>query len=313
MKKTSIEWCDHTFNPWWGCTKIGPACTNCYAEGIANRFADNIWGPRAQRRFFGETRWEEPRRWERAAKKKGIRARVFCASMADVFEIHRDETVNGYLDATRGRLWSLIEKTPSLDWLLLTKRPDNIVALVPNAWIARRFPRNVWLGVSFGTQDLAEERLDSLARFDVTIKFASYEPALEQVDLLRGGRLAKLDWLIMGAESGRSARPMHPDWARAMRDQCAVEDVPFFLKQFAKGGKKISLPELDGVVHNAFPIIGAPKYVSSQRDASKRPERCERMTARGTQCKKTSGLKRYHAGSRPVWLCNQHGKGMVQI
>src|SRR4051812_43802331 len=121
-KDTKIEWTDSTFNPWMGCVRMSPACKHCYAETIASRFGLAEWGARVPRRFFGEDHWREPLRWDRAAQRDGSRRRVFCASMADVFEDRRD------LDPWRVRLGELIASTPNLDWLLLTKRPDRAAA-----------------------------------------------------------------------------------------------------------------------------------------------------------------------------------------
>lgn len=121
-KNSSIEWTDHTFNPWWGCAGVSPGCDNCYAEAWAKRVGEDIWGARKPRRFFGEKHWCEPLKWNDEAQKQGHRRRVFCASMADVFELRSD------LDPWRDRLWVLIDQTPWLDWLLLTKRPQDIWA-----------------------------------------------------------------------------------------------------------------------------------------------------------------------------------------
>lgn len=120
-KNSRIEWTTHTFNPWWGCVKVSPACKHCYAESWAKRVGSNVWGIKAERRFFGDKHWSEPVKWNAAAAASGMRARVFCASMADVFEDRRD------LDVHRIRLWKLIEATPRLDWLLLTKRPEIVI------------------------------------------------------------------------------------------------------------------------------------------------------------------------------------------
>src|ERR1043166_782056 len=122
---SAIEWTDHTFNPWWGCVKVSPACDFCYAEVWGRRLGKGVGGKDAPRRFFADAHWNEPLRWNRAAAKVGIRRRVFCASMADVFE-QRDD-----LNPQRERLWKLIDSTPNLDWLLLTKRPHNVMTLVP--------------------------------------------------------------------------------------------------------------------------------------------------------------------------------------
>src|SRR5947208_2303347 len=116
---SSIEWTHHTFNPWWGCQKVSAACDNCYAEIWAKRTGQDLWGSTAERRLFGEKHWSEPIRWHQEASLAGRRERVFCASMADVFERRAD------LNEERRRLWKVIERTPSLDWLLLTKRPQN--------------------------------------------------------------------------------------------------------------------------------------------------------------------------------------------
>ena len=118
-ERTAIGWCDHTFNPWWGCQRVSDGCARCYAEAMAKRTGNPVWGPGA-RRFFGEKHWQEPVRWNAAAERLSVRRRVFCGSMCDVFEDRPD------LVEPRGRLWRLIRATPHLDWLLLTKRPENI-------------------------------------------------------------------------------------------------------------------------------------------------------------------------------------------
>src|SRR5688572_13560706 len=124
-KNSPIEWTHHTFNPWWGCTKVSPACDHCYAEAWARRVGAKVWGSRAGRRFFSDNHWREPIRWNTAAAEMKARQRVFCASMADVFEPRPD------LDGSRARLWELIRQTPWLDWLLLTKRPEHVLTVVP--------------------------------------------------------------------------------------------------------------------------------------------------------------------------------------
>lgn len=155
-KTTGIEWCDATFNPWWGRAKVSPACKSCYAEAFAKRVGQKVWGETSDRRFFGEGHWTEPERWSRDAQKAGIRRRVFCASMADVFEDRRD------LDEHRERLWNLIERTPWLDWLLLTKRPENH-GMVPLAWqTGSRHPANVWLGCTAENQEYVDSRTSHL-------------------------------------------------------------------------------------------------------------------------------------------------------
>jgi protein gp37 len=138
-KDSRIEWTHHTFNPWWGCVKVSPACANCYAETWAHRLGAKIWGRHAPRRFFGDEHWKHPLRWNAEAERDQVRRRVFCASMADVFEVRAE------LNPWRARLWPLIEQTPWLDWLLLTKRPKNVRRMAP--W-GSRWPHNVWLGTT---------------------------------------------------------------------------------------------------------------------------------------------------------------------
>ena len=157
-KSTSIEWTDHTFNPWWGCTKISPGCDHCYAEGWARRVGESVWGHKQPRRFFRDSHWHQPRAWNAAAAAKQQRRRVFCASMADVFEDRRD------LDAARERLWKLIADTPHLDWQLLTKRPQTVHRLAP--W-GENWPTNVWLGTTVEDQDRADVRLPISIRSSV--------------------------------------------------------------------------------------------------------------------------------------------------
>jgi len=262
-KDSKIEWTEHTFNPWWGCVKISPACTNCYAATFDHRLGGDHWGPRSDRKFFGDKHWNEPIRWDRAAKKAGVRHRVFCASMADVFEDRRD------LDAQRERLWDLIERTPNLDWLLLTKRPENIAGMFPGAFGSRvGYPlpwKNVWLGTTVESQDHAEERIPHLLAVPAVVHFLSCEPLLGPLDLhhLRAGfrddvRLPEahysalqrhrddnyyesdnvVSWVIAGCESGPGARPSSVEWYRSLRDQCASAGVAFLLKQAMQRGSE---------------------------------------------------------------------------
>jgi protein gp37 len=248
---TNIEWTDRTFNPWIGCTKIDPACKNCYASvdtfaRVSRKRGVELWGPHADRHRTSGENWKQPRRWDRAAAAAGIRSRVFCASLADVFE-GRDD-----LEPWRRDLWTLIRETPHLDWQLLTKRPENITASLPPDW--GNGYDNVWLGVTAGDQAGADKRLPLLAQVPARVRFVSYEPALESVDWRQHFVAGKFHWLIAGAESGASHRPMDEVWARVARDQCALAGVSFFLKQFATDdGRKIKLPVLDGRQHAEFP------------------------------------------------------------
>lgn len=221
-ENSKIEWTTHTFNPWWGCTKVSEACKHCYAEAWAKRVGQDVWGPKAGRRFFGATQWAQPLRWNQAAEGDGPRPRVFCASMADVME-DREE-----LAAERAKLWPLIEATPNLDWLLLTKRPQNVKRLV--GWGAH-WPSNVWLGTTVELQARAEELLPHLETIPAAVRFISAEPLLGPLSL---GRWlgSTINWVITGGESGPKARPASPAWFRSILSQCEAAEVPFHFKQW---------------------------------------------------------------------------------
>lgn len=225
-RNSQIEWTHHTFNPWWGCSKVSAACDNCYAELWAKRLGHQLWGRKSARRFFGPTHWREPLVWNEEAKVQGKRQRVFCASMADVFEKRAE------LNESRQQLWALIEKTPWLDWLLLTKRPQNIDVMVP--W-GDNWPVNAWIGTTVENQKSAEMRLPFLLKVPASVRFLSCEPLLSAIDLrpwFKKNNLCPIDWVIAGGESGPGARPMHPDWATSLLRQCQKAKVPFHFKQW---------------------------------------------------------------------------------
>ena len=240
-KNSKIEWCDHTFNPWHGCTKVSPGCKNCYAEALTNRFAGKgFWGPEGERRFFGDKHWNEPLKWNRKAEKLGVRHKVFCGSMCDVFEDRED------LIEPRTRLFNLINHTRQLDWLLLTKRPENILRMIERDAIGS-FGDNVWLGTSVENQEQADIRIPELLKIPAKVRFLSCEPLLERVDIAQwvepelqafGGKgtsiFPRINWIIVGGESGPRKRHFDPDWARDIRDQCKEAGVPFFMKQINK-------------------------------------------------------------------------------
>ncbi|WP_370458903.1 phage Gp37/Gp68 family protein [Aggregicoccus sp. 17bor-14] len=213
----------HTFNPWWGCTRVSPGCDHCYAEGIDARAGGGHWGKGAPRRTFGEKYWAGPLAWEREAVRRGERQRVLCASMADVFDAEAPE---GELP----KLWALIQRTPHLDWLLLTKRPARIARSLPSDW-GEGYP-NAWLGVSVEDADTAAQRLPVLLSVPARLRFACCEPILGPLPLRPW--LSGLDWVIAGGESGPHARPLHPDWVRDLRVQCVEADCPFFFKQWGE-------------------------------------------------------------------------------
>jgi len=278
---TKIEWCHHTFNPWRGCTKISDGCKNCYAETLSGRNPKVLgqWGPQGTRVVAAESQWREPLRWDKAAQAAGERHRVFCASLADVFEWSDTMPADAWLKvrAVRVRLFRLIFETPNLDWLLLTKRPSHITQCiadvmniawgVPQAespfavwmedWLTNHsVPRNVWLGTSVENQAAADERIPHLLRVPAAVRFLSCEPLLGPLDLSAfvacqcdaGGHCdlcltgAARRWVIVGGESGPNARPMHPDWARGLRDQCAAAGVPFFFKQWGEYAVRTAVP-----------------------------------------------------------------------
>lgn len=259
---TAIAWTDHTFNPWWGCVRVSPACDHCYAEAFAKRTGNAVWGKDSPRRFFGDKHWNEPHKWNRAAETAGERRRVFCASMADVFEARDD------LDEHRERLWDLIDRTPSLDWQLLTKRPEQVMRRVPTAW-ASDWPANVWIGTTVENQHYAELRIPRLLDIPAPVRFLSCEPLLGPVDLrpwLR--RIApeaeaaseftwdtshRIGWVIVGGESGPQHRPIDLDHARAIRDECDRWGVPFFFKQVGGRTPAAGGDELDGQTRKDFP------------------------------------------------------------
>jgi protein gp37 len=221
-ENSGIEWTTHTFNPWIGCTKVSPACDHCYAEAYDKRYSGGIhWGAKAARRRTGTDNWRKPLRWNKQAALDGVRPRVFCASLADVFD-------NAVPAEWRADLWKLIRDTPNLDWLLLTKRPQNIAKMLPDDWGSGY--ANVWLGTTVENQTEADRRIPHLLSVSAAVKFLSCEPLLGRVDL--SGYLHGLSWAITGGESGPEFRHAEPDWFRLMRDQCAAANVPFLFKQW---------------------------------------------------------------------------------
>lgn len=330
-ENSKIEWTHHTFNPWRGCSKVHAGCANCYAVTDRSVKIHGIkWGPHGTRVALSEAGWKEPLRWNRAAERDGERRRVFCASLADVFEdwqgpilehkgqrilqctscvepsgfFHRGSVPNDgrtyehvcgeqfsplTLGDLRRDLFALIDVTPWLDWMLLTKRPENVRGM----WLTRAgesaagssvwsYRYNVWLGTSISDQATADTfvpRLLSL-RDLAPVLFVSAEPLLGSIDLTRlnngGGetynaltaevtthrghkfRVSDLDPLglaIVGGESGPKARPMHPDWARAIRDQCVETAVPFFFKQWGEWAPSNQIdPRLCGSPTNRYRV-----------------------------------------------------------
>ena len=267
-ENTAIEWADHTFNPWTGCTKVSPACDHCYAESWAKRSGTVRWGHGEPRRRTTDANWRLPIKWNAQAQREGRRFRVFCASLADVFD--NEVPVQWRVD-----LFRLIASTPHLDWLLLTKRIGNALPMMRE--VAQQcgggeqpMP-NVWLGATVVTQAEADRDVPKLLSVPARVRFLSIEPMLGDIRLgswlqrspsaafdagkvtpdmpawTRIGSTA-IDWVIVGGESGPHARPMHPDWARSLKQQCQAAGVPFFMKQMTK---KAAIP--DDLMVREFP------------------------------------------------------------
>jgi protein gp37 len=238
-ENTHISWATDTFNPWIGCSRVSTACRFCYAEALDKRWGHHSWGATGARRVTSDANWRKPIKWNREVAETGWARRVFCASMADVFEDHPA------LLEPRSRLWALIEQTPNLNWLLLTKRPENAAEMTPPDW-AGGWPPWVWLGVTAETQRYADERVPVLCGLPVTgERFVSVAPQLGPVDpteVAPGLRYAnrgfnalvgvpRVTWVITEGESGPRARPSHPAWFRSLRDQCVEAGVAFHHKQ----------------------------------------------------------------------------------
>ncbi|WP_186183103.1 phage Gp37/Gp68 family protein [Burkholderia gladioli] len=283
-ENSKIEWTDHTFSPWMGCTKISPGCDNCYAEAMMDTRLHKVqWGPRGQRVRTSAANWLEPVRWnakhEQFFAAHGRRQRVFCSSLADVFD-------NAVDPAWRVDLFQLIADTPNLDWLLLTKRIGNVRSMIESAafstvgtgalnmWLTqwamtRTPPSNVWLGATIVNQEEADRDIPKLLNTPARVRFLSIEPMLGPIDLLWpetlwpdgptrccsghecgcGGQpidpwlIYGVNWIIAGGESGPGARPAHPDWFRSLRDQCAEAHVAFFFKQWGQWAPGSNFPE----------------------------------------------------------------------
>lgn len=272
---SKIEWTDATVNFWWGCTKVGPGCDHCYAKTLVE---GRLSGDFSQRVRSAASTWKQPLAWNRKAEREGVHYRVFCASLADVFD-------NQVPVEWRADLWWLINDTPQLDWLLLTKRPQNISRMLPADW-GDGYP-NVWLGTTVENQTEADRRIPHLLAVPAAVRFLSCEPLLGPVDLRQwigsrpyigastyggvdgfrrcdlSGSTGLLDWVICGGESGPGARPMHPDWARSLRDQCEAAGVAFHFKQWgewapstpedAKNNPRSGWQPLAGHLHVAKP------------------------------------------------------------
>jgi protein gp37 len=246
-ENSKIAWTDHTFNPWIGCQKVSAGCLNCYAEKLAkfHGWVDD-WGKDYRR--TSEDNWKKPIQWAKKAVGNGVFRRVFCASLADIFDPNiPDEWRDDFWEL----LWLLSPiKEGGLEWLILTKRPENISKMIPDD--LRRF-ENIRIGITAENQEMAQIRMPIFLDAWTGKNFISWEPALSPITDEIPFTDNLIDWVIAGSESGSNARPCNIEWMRDMRDQCQNANIPFFLKQMPVNGKLTVLPELDGKVWNQFP------------------------------------------------------------
>jgi len=268
-ENSAIAWTHHTFNPWIGCSEVGPGCDGCYARELDARYrwgGAAHWGPGVPRYRTSEVNWRKPIAWDKRAAKTGVRERVFCASLADVFD-------NEVPTRWRDDLWHRIDQTPNLDWLLLTKRIGNVAKMLPNRRIGvsewcNGWP-NVWLGISVVNQEEADRDIPKLLKVPARIKWLSVEPQIGPVSLrtLDGGGgyfynglfegppfgnievlpYAKISWVVCGGESSQGkhrARSFDLAWARDLRDQCKAAGCYYFFKQ---AGANVTGPHANGI------------------------------------------------------------------
>lgn len=229
---SKIEWTDTTWNVVTGCTKVSPGCDHCYAERLTERFHGKGSFSKVtlhEDRLNAPLRWRKPRR-------------VFVNSMSDLFH---DSVPDEFI----ARVFAMTANTPQHTYQILTKRHGRMRSLLNSVGFKldvlarardtdqhRRAPmwpsRNVWIGVSVEDQKRAELRIPALLDTCSAVRFLSCEPLLGPIDL--SPWIGSIDWVIVGGESGPGARPMHPDWARSLRDQCVAAGVPFFFKQWGE-------------------------------------------------------------------------------
>ena len=279
-EQTHISWTDSTFNPWIGCTKVATGCTNCYAKDeFADRRHRATWGPTGTRSRTSETYWKQPLRWNREVQKTGMTWRVLCGSLCDVFEDWNRPILNAHgkelwnnsdyprqltIIDCRSDLFDLIDQTPCLTWLLLTKRPQNIqrtmwespgsaLNSIKSTGAADPSRKNVMLGTSISTQADTDENVPELLKCRDLCNglFVSAEPLLADIELYK--YLEHIDQVIVGGESGPHARPMFLDWARSLRNQTKAAGKAFFFKQVGGTDKNKGGCLLDGREWKEFP------------------------------------------------------------
>lgn len=267
MENSKISWTTHTYNHWIGCTKVSAGCKFCYAEElIAKRWKSAEWGVHGTRVKTKQA--NKPLLWDKKAKAAGERHRVFTASLADVFEDHPT------IDPTwRSELWELIEATPNLDWLVLTKRPENIIKMTPERWNFpdtinyEGWPSNVWIGTSVENQETADERVPELLKINAAVRFLSVEPLIGAVDLGKwldrsyddSYRENYVNWVIVGGESGSNARPFHIEWAYNILEDSKKSGTKFFMKQLGSdpylSGNKYPIKDRKGDIMEEWPEL----------------------------------------------------------
>lgn len=235
---TAISWTDATHNFWYGCKKVSQGCRACYAEREMKRYGRDFHAVTRAKGFAKPLQWREPRR-------------VFTCSWSDFFIEEADPW--------RDEAWAIIKKTPHLTYQICTKRPGRIREHLPADW-GEGYP-NVWMGITTETQEMFDERWAILRQIPASIQWLSIEPMLGAIDLdmivkFIGGSIgikdSKPNWVIVGGESGANFRPMNLNWARSIREQCRLADVPFFYKQNSdtRPGQDALL---DGVEYHQFP------------------------------------------------------------
>ncbi len=254
---TKIEWADHTFNPWIGCTRVSPACDHCYAEVMmSQRYSRVRWGAGEERQRTGIVNWKKPLTWNRKAERAGTRPFTFCASLADVFD-------NEVEEVWRSDLFDLIDQTPRLVWLLLTKRIGNVQKMVE-----RPLPKNVAIGATMANQAEYDRDHWKLQKVKETLNplftFGSFEPLLGPIQM----NAAAPDWIIVGGESGRGARTMYLEWARGLREQSEALGRVFNFKQVGGSGKGNGGHLLDGCQYYDRPEVEALEASVDQPDDS---------------------------------------------
>jgi len=269
-EKTAISWCDHTFNLWWGCAHAdrlmgpslttAPECDNCYAEAFDKRLGGNHWGYGSPRRFFGEKYWAKLEKWNHDALLACERRSVFVSSMSDIGEIHPDPVVMAEMDAARSRFFEVAKQLDCLDFLLLTKRPENLAEMLP--WQFDLPPSNIWLGTTCGARS-SLWRIRELRRVPAAHRFVSVEPLLEHITTeewiaaLRSDNPEEdgMEWMIVGHENAPKSkiRTAEYEWVKDAQVAALACNMKFHFKQWHDGKKVVHLPMLDGRQWTATP------------------------------------------------------------